>query len=337
VPRNAVAKQERPIGEVPTKGTPLTLTQAKHRGRKRAFTLIELLVVIAIIAILIGLLLPAVQQAREAARRSQCKNNLRQIGLAIHNYESTYSRLPAAGEGTDFSTSPASTVFGPHSLFSQVLPFLEQGNTYRQFDFRFAYNATPGNIAASKQAISVYVCPSDAWRPEATDQEGFGALDYAASIYADIDPSTGLRNKALRVDGALTHKWNRMRDILDGTSNTFFVVEDSGRDERMQPGNVYIDPVDGQKRRDWRWAEPDTAGIGISKVINNNKTPLGGPPSCPWTENNCGVFEEIFSFHPGGAQVLLGDGSVRFVSENLNTALLRALVTPRGGEVVGEF
>lgn len=323
------------------------MTQSRARARVRlpllwtpvrpGFTLIELLVVIAIIAILIALLLPAVQQAREAARRSQCKNNLKQIGLAVHNYESTFGRFPAAGEGTIFTTSPPSTTFGPHALFSQILPYLEQGNTYQQFDFGVAYNATPQNIAAARQAMPAFVCPSESYRGTTTDQQGFGVADYAASIYVDIDPATGLRNPALRVDGSLTHNWRRMRDVIDGLSNTFLVVEDAGRDERIQPGNIYVDAVDGQKRRDWRWAEPDTAGIGISKTINNNKAPLGGPTSCPWTTNNCGPFEEIFSFHTGGAQVLLGDGSARFLSESLDYKTLRALVTPNGGELIGDF
>ncbi len=303
----------------------------------RGFTLIELLVVIAIIAVLIALLLPAVQQAREAARRMQCKNNLKQIGLAIHNYESTHSRLPACGEGTDYSTSPPSTVFGLHSLFSQILPFVDQANTFQKFDFGSAYNATPQNIAAAKQAIPMFVCPSDSWRPSAVDQSGFGATDYAASFYTDIDPATGLRNKLLRVDGVITRDWNKFSKVTDGLSNTTLVVEDCGRDERIQAGNVYIDPIDGQPRRDWRWAEPDASGIGISMVINNNKSPAGGPASCPWTTNNCGVFEEIFSFHTGGAHVLLADGSVRYVSENLDYKTLRALVSSGGGEVVGEF
>ena len=311
--------------------------ELNRRRRARAFTLIELLVVIAIIAILIALLLPAVQQAREAARRSQCKNNLKQIGLAIHNYESTFRRLPSCGEGTDYTTSPPSTVFGPHSLFSQILPYLDQANTFKQFDFRFAYNATPQNIAASKQAIPVYTCPSEAYRGTPIDPDGFGVADYAATLYTDIDPSTGQRNKALRADGTLTHQWNRIATVVDGLSNTFLVAEDAGRDQRIQVGNVYVDPVDGQKRRDWRWAEPDTSGIGLSKIINNNSTPMGGPPSCLWNVNNCGVFEEIFSFHTGGAHALLGDGSVRFLSENLNYVILRALVTSKGGEVVGAF
>jgi prepilin-type N-terminal cleavage/methylation domain-containing protein len=305
--------------------------------RRCGFTLIELLVVIAIIAVLIALLLPAVQQAREAARRMQCKNNLKQIGLAIHNYESTFSRFPSCGEGTDYSVSPPATWFGTHSLFSQILPYVDRASSYQQFDFGSAYNAIPQNITAAKQPISMFVCPSEAWRASVTDKSGFGVTDYAATFYVDIDPATGLRNKLLRVDGIITRDWNRMSGVTDGLSNTLLVVEDAGRDERIQPGNVYIDPFDGQPRRDWRWAEPDASGIGISMIINNNKNPLGGPASCPWTVNNCGLFEEIFSFHTGGAHVLLGDGSARFLSENLDYKLLRGLVTKSGGEIIGDF
>lgn len=300
------------------------------------FTLIELLVVIAIIAILIALLLPAVQQAREAARRTQCKNNLKQIGLAIHNYESTYSRLPSAGQGTTFTATGPVTTFGPHSLFSQILPMLDQSNTYSRFDFNFAYNGSPGNIAAAQQAIPAFVCPSNAWRPSPTDQQGFGSTDYAASYYVDLDPATGTGNRNLRKEGALTRDWTRMSDVTDGLSTTLFVVEDSGRDERMQPGHVYTDPVDGQLRRFWRWAEPDNA-LGISKGVNNNRSPQGGPAACLWTVNNCGPFEEVFSFHTGGAHVLLGDGTVRFLSESLDLKVLRSLATRSEGEVVGEF
>lgn len=319
------------------------LSRTRHRVRVRrlfrklsAFTLVELLVVIAIIGILVGLLLPAVQAAREAARRMHCQNNLKQIGLAIFNYESSYSRLPSAGQGTSYVTASPTTVFGPHSLFSQILPMLEQGTTYKQFDFRFPYNGVAANIAAAKQAISSFVCPTNSLRPSPLDTEGFGATDYAATYYVDLDPMTGRGNSALRRDGALTSAWTRIADVADGLSNTIFVAEDSGRDERMQPGHVYTDALDGKRRRIWRWAEPDNA-IGVSKQINNNRIPFGGPPTCPWTTNNCGPFEEIFSFHPAGAQVLMGDGSVQFLSESLELVTLRALVTRSGAESVLPF
>lgn len=303
------------------------------QGRQRlAFTLVELLVVIAIIGILVGLLLPAVQAAREAARRMQCSNHLKQIGLATHNYESAFKRFPSGGQGTDFSKNPPGTTFGKHSFFTGILPYVEQGNSYQLIDQRFAYNETPGNIVAAKQAISIFVCPSNGWRPDAVDDEGYGCTDYAPTYYVDLDPDTGLRDKTLRRSGALTREFSRPSEIVDGLSNTIFVAEDAGRDERMQPGHVYVDPVDNQLRRFWRWAELDNA-IGVSKVINNNRFPQGGPAGCPWTLNNCGPFEEIFSFHTGGANVVLGDGSVHFLSENLSARTLRALVTAKGGEV----
>lgn len=300
------------------------------------FTLIELLVVIAIIAVLIALLVPAVQAAREAARRTQCRNNLKQLGLAIHNYESTYSRLPSGGQGTNFSTNPPATTFDQHSMFTAILPFIEQGNSLQQFDPDYAYNAIPANDTAAEQAIPAFICPSDAWRPSATDKDGYGCTDYGPIYYVDFDPLTGLRDKTKRAEGAMVRGGSRFADITDGLSNTVLVGEDIGRDERMQSNHVYLDPLDGAKRRFWRWAEPDNA-FGISMRINNNLSPQGGPTSCPWTDNNCGPFEEIFSQHTGGAHIMLGDGSVRFLSETLDLGIYRSLITRNGGEVMGEF
>ena len=300
--------------------------------KSKGFTLVELLVVIAIIGVLVGLLLPAVQAAREAARRMQCSNNLKQLGLSVLNYESAFRRLPSAGQGTNYATNPPSTTIGRQSVFTAILPYLEQNNTYQQLDLRFAYNETISNIAASKQGISTFICPSNSIRPSSTDKDGFGCTDFGPIYYVDLDPVTGLRNKALRADGGITDGWPKIAQISDGLSNTIGFGEDVGRNEIMQANHVYVDPVDGQKRRVWRWGDPDCA-FGISKIINNNKTPMNGPTTCPWTDNNCGPFEELFSQHPGGANVGLMDGSVQFLSESMSPSNLRALVTRSGGEI----
>lgn len=200
------------------------------RSKPRGFTLIELLVVIAIIAILIALLLPAVQQAREAARRTQCKNNLKQIGLGIHNYESTYSRFPSAGEYTDNSTIDRR--FFPVSLYVAILPFVEQANIYSQWNMNVHYtNAANANLAKSK--VPGYVCPSNALTQ--IDSLGYGTSDYMPIAYTDIDPITGARNglvagSVLNADsnGALG-QCRKMADSTDGTSNTMLVIEDAGR------------------------------------------------------------------------------------------------------------
>lgn len=294
------------------------------------FTLIELLVVIAIIAVLIGLLLPAVQKVREAANRSRCQNNLRQLGLGLHNFESANGHFPTSGQGTNYATNPPSVAFDLHSTYTFLLPYIEQEAIFRQIDMRQAYNATTGNQTAARNVISLLICPTNPLRPQPADSSGYGCTDYAPVYYVDIDPETGERNKATRADGGLIIGKATALSITDGTSNTIAIGEDVGRHEGMTM--AYDDPLGGL-RQIYRWAEPDCA-IGISKGINNNATPFGGPTSCPWSLNNCGPNEEIFSFHPGGAHVVFCDGHVTFLRETIDPRELRKLVTRNGGEVI---
>src|SRR5437868_4580142 len=169
--------------------------------RSRAFTLIELLVVIAIIAVLVGLLLPAVQKVREAANRMSCQNNLKQIGLALHNYHDANSRFPTSGEGINPSTGARD--FDLHGTMTYLLPFIEQDNTYKLFNLRYAYNDVnaPNNQLAAKTQIKTYLCPSAAGIFD--DPFGYGQGHYMPVAYTDIDPVTGFRDKKHPVQGFL--------------------------------------------------------------------------------------------------------------------------------------
>ncbi len=357
-------------------------THRASQERRRGFTLIELLVVIAIIAVLIGLLLPAVQKVREAANRMKCQNNLKQMGLAVHNYASTYSKLPPGGEGsntavngTAFSNDlvngqapPAGTPY--HSLFTYMLPYIEQGNIYNLIDLNQYYNAVsatnPNHVTAFLNVVPIFICPTYPF--ESQDSLGYGYVHYGATVYTDIviypgqggsTMPVGERDKKhARQRGVLDNLQISIAQITDGTSNTIMIAEDAARRENYITNPTYLDPAtllgisidEGSSfptRRFWRWGEQDN-GFGVSgdpllntittafKIINNNNqdATTDGPNGCWRLINNCGPNDEIFSFHPGGANVVFADGHVAFLSETTTPVVVASLVSRSGGEVV---
>jgi prepilin-type N-terminal cleavage/methylation domain-containing protein/prepilin-type processing-associated H-X9-DG protein len=363
-------------------GTEAAFTRISCRTRK-GFTLIELLVVIAIIGVLIALLLPAVQAAREAARRAQCVNNLKQMGLALHNYESSNGCFPPSGESTNFANSPATTQFiDGVGVFPRMLQFLEGGVIFNTINFGHEYNCAAGvNFTAYSTGVNVFICPSATRQPSGLRDNvdpndtasvafglGYGIQDYGPTCYTDISPTltpgpgatiiTPFRDKTTRANGLLKQGFTKIADCTDGLSNTIAIAEDAGRDSRyVSPytegyydgtnARVILDP-DGigpltAQRRYWRWAEPD-ASFGVSNQINNKYRPMycNTPYSTGCVDqnglkvqgNNAGANDEIFSYHPGGANFLAGDGSVKFIKDSVSLLVLRKLVTLAGGEVL---
>ena len=345
--------------------------------KSRGFTLIELLVVIAIIAVLIALLLPAVQQAREAARRTQCKNNLKQIGLAIFNYESSHSALPM--EKITFATSAGYYVNYNQNWLQLMLPYIDQAPLYNQFNFALSWD-DPSQWALTTTPLAAFVCPS---APGQNSRFNPGSIcDYMASsgirfsIYvqgnftppgpsclsAVLTPPGNPQNANIydnRYPSALHSTMvTYLRDITDGQSNTFMLVECAGRPGLYRTTNHI--PVTGQAaasyspKDGWGWADTGNSGAldgatADGTGINSAKKPTtaGVNPTCAIDGSHCiaGATyfinvvndSEIYSFHTGGAHILMADGAVRFVSENISLQTLAALGTRACGDIPGEF
>ena len=347
------------------------------RGNQRGFTLIELLVVIAIIAILIALLLPAVQQAREAARRTECKNKLKQLGLALHNYADTHKVFPPSPGASVLNHDGSGSSHGwlRWSGLAYLLPFIDQAPLYNQINFNHRYDSNAGFAAGNRDVSRTYLpafaCPSDPsavqYKPEAAPSS------YAFSAGPASGWSMGRRNNPGMFTASVSTSF---RDIVDGTTNTIMMGEvlvgaDDGN--RTKPSVQAYDMVPsfnsatgtsnarrysntaaniasiqadhaacaatvatGSVRFDAnsRWAAGNTYYGPWFNTLMPPNTPVHCDAGTSSTETNT---KNSQSAHTGGVQVLLGDASARFVSENIDHGLWISVGTKNDGETIGEW
>ena len=339
----------------------------RHSLSREGFTLIELLVVIAIIAVLIALLLPAVQQAREAARRTQCKNNLKQIGLALHNHHDTYLRFPPGGA---MDQQPVGTVSNPgsgsawgSSWMVYILPYIDQANIFSSWQFSGnsgAFNGNNNGLVTGKK-IPGYMCPSSSMPPVCSSNAGVATANYvgvSGAVNGLIGGYAETRFNALPAGGIVggggvlipNGKLN-FRDISDGSTNVIAASE---------TGDFIYDNT-GTKR-DWRPSQPWGWILGVKSPFvpplfdnagGDNRSPnmvtvryssnkRGFADDVPNTGvgnggNYQGANTPMNSTHVGGVHVLMADGSVRFLSDSLGLDTLAKLATRDDGQLVGDF
>ncbi|QDT92768.1 DUF1559 domain-containing protein [Gimesia algae] len=292
---------------------------------RTGFTLIELLVVIAIIAILIALLLPAVQQAREAARRSTCKNNVKQMGLALHNYHETHRSFPPGWVQPSTSASCQPSVTSPSGCKpgwgwgTMLLPFIDQANMYNALNVKSTQLvATPS--PESKTTIPLFRCPSDTGSQLNSDRGGHATSNYK-TIYGSRGTGTSINTSPHNAAGGNGSFWSnsntRLRDLTDGASNTVLIGETArGRVGSITyNGGVWVGYYDNGKTASVVWKTENHSGSLINGTL-------------AWA---------FSSQHTGGAHFLLGDGGVRFLSENIDGTTYENLGKISDGNVIGEF
>lgn len=306
---------------------------------RAGFTLIELLVVIAIIAVLIALLLPAVQQAREAARRVQCKNNMRQLGLALHGFHDNYGVFPASGWTMAGPGNPAGKFVGWRPM---ILPYIEQENLKKLYDFNL--NWWEGtNPTAAGVTVPTFLCPSASGRapvmsavaksprPAMTFPVPLGGTDYEAIMGIQptvIDPVK--YNTTNRFSIMSRNSTVKMADILDGSTNTIAVVECSSRPSVFR-NRTAMSALSNDQGISWADSEgPFSIDGASSDGMQEGCTILNGCDEAMNRRND----NEPYSFHTGGGNFLFADARVQFISESVDFRVFVALATRAAGEVI---
>jgi prepilin-type N-terminal cleavage/methylation domain-containing protein/prepilin-type processing-associated H-X9-DG protein len=323
-------------------------------ARRNAFTLVELLVVIAIIGILVALLLPAVQAAREAARRMSCTNNLKQVTLALHNYHDTYRTFPPAG----LYPVGVPVAADAWSLQARLLPYLEQANLQNLIDWNFSYAAQP---LVTKTRVDAYLCPSETNDRERPD----GAithypLNYGVNVgtWFVLDPNTQEWGDGLTGPNTRT----TMASLIDGTSNTLAFAEVKAWNPYLRDGGSPAGagvPIPATPAAVVAYGGSFKTDSGHTEWVDGraHQTCVTGtfPPNTVVPYTSGGILYDVDfnssregkttnqvtyavvtsrSYHPGGVNASLADGSVRFVAETINMATWRGLATRHGGEIV---
>ncbi|QDT41582.1 putative major pilin subunit [Gimesia alba] len=323
--------------------------RSKNVHKKRGFTLIELLVVIAIIAILIALLLPAVQQAREAARRSTCKNSLKQMGIALHNYHDTHRTFPpgAVFYGTGSAPANGRSADWGTTWVVQILPFMDQAPLYNKYNMSLKARSANASAADSplRTKLTLLRCPSQPGVDRfllTQDFTGFSKITYAGSVGSGstLDIADFNDNSRRGIFSAIAQNGAKIRDITDGTTNVIMASE------------IVTGTNTGDDKGAWGWCTGALfSGTNENGVLTPNtslvtdRTPYASNNTSDKNYNrrnnpddtNAGSGQAARSFHVGGVHALLGDGAVRFISENIDQTTYLNLLAIGDGNVIGEF